>query len=119
MASKAIGNLTFNFGANLQGFERAMNKAQKKLSKFGRNVERTGKNITLGLTLPLGALAFTAVKTAGSLEETRRKFDTVFSGIGDSAESAAVRFADAMKMSELETKSLLSNTADLLVELGS
>ena len=118
MANKAVGLLTFNFGANIQGFERAMNKAQKKLSKFGRNVERTGKNMTLGFTLPLGALSVQAVKTASSLEETRRKFDTVFSGISGSAERAAVRFQEAFKVSELETKTLLSNTADLLVGFG-
>ena len=118
MANKAVGLLTFNFGANLQGFERAMNKAQKKLKTFGRNVEKTGKNLTLGLTLPLGALGIQAIKTTATLEETRRKFDTVFSGISDSAERAAVKFAESMRMSELETKTLLSNTADLLVGFG-
>ena len=35
MASKATGFLNFKFGADLSGFERAMNKAQKKLKKFG------------------------------------------------------------------------------------
>ena len=118
MANKAVGLLTFNFGANLQGFERAMNKAQKKLKKFGRNVEQTGKSLTLGFTLPLGALAVTAVKTASDLEEVQSKFDTVFSSIASSAERAAARFADAFKMSELETKTLLSNTGDLLVGFG-
>ena len=118
MANKAVGLLTFNFGANIQGFERAMNKAQKKLKKFGRNVERTGRNMTLGFTLPLGALAVTAVKTTASLEESRRKFDTIFAGISGSAERAAVRFQEAFKTSELETKNLLSGTADLLTGFG-
>jgi len=118
MANKAIGNLVFNFGANLQGFERAMNKAQRRLKKFGRNVEQTGRNMTLGFTLPIAALGVQAIKTTASLEETRRKFDTVFEGISGSAERAAVRFQKAFKTSELETKSLLSNTADLLTGFG-
>ena len=42
MASKAIGFLNFKFSADLTSFERAMNKAQKKLTKFGRNIQKTG-----------------------------------------------------------------------------
>ena len=62
MASKAVGLLTFNFGANMQGFERAMNKAQKKLNKFSRNIQKTGRNMTTSLTLPLAALGVASVK---------------------------------------------------------
>tara|TARA_R110002020_G_scaffold36176_2_gene108797 strand:- start:1347 stop:3572 length:2226 start_codon:yes stop_codon:yes gene_type:complete len=56
MASKAIGFLNFKFGADLSGFDRAMKKAQKNLKKFGKSIQRTGKTLTMGLTLPLVAL---------------------------------------------------------------
>ena len=63
MANKSVGLLTFNFGANMQGFDRAMNKAQKKLKKFGRSVTKTGKSLSMGLTVPIVALGAASLKT--------------------------------------------------------
>ena len=42
MANKAVGFLTFNFGANLGGFNRAMKKAQRSVRKFGRSIKNMG-----------------------------------------------------------------------------
>ena len=61
-ASKAIGFLNFKFGADLKPFERAMNKAQKKLKRFGKSIQKTGKSLTTGLTLPIAALGVASVK---------------------------------------------------------
>ena len=46
MANKAVGFLTFNFGANMQGFDRAMKKASTRVAKFGRTMKRVGSNMT-------------------------------------------------------------------------
>ena len=62
MASKAIGFLNFKFGADLAPFERAMKKAQKRLKRFGKNIQKTGKTLTTGLTLPIVALGAASVK---------------------------------------------------------
>ena len=62
MASKAIGFLNFKFSADLTSFERAMNKAQKKLKKFGKNVTKAGQNLSRNLTLPIVGLGIASVK---------------------------------------------------------
>jgi len=77
MASKAIGFLNFKFGADLSQFERAMNKAQKKLKKFGNQLQKTGKSMTMGLTLPIVALGGAAIKTFADFEQGMLKVKAV------------------------------------------
>ena len=62
MASKAVGLLTFNFGANMAGFNRAMKKAQIRIRKFGKQMIAAGRGLTLGLTLPIVALGVASVR---------------------------------------------------------
>lgn len=92
MASKAIGFLNFKFGADLKPFERAMNKAQKGLKKFGKGVVRTGKSLTTGLTLPIVALGAASLKTFADFEQGMLKVkaisgatDAEFKSLTDSA----------------------------------
>ena len=118
MANKSVGLLTFNFSANMTAFERAMNKAEKKLKKFGRNITATGQSLSLGLTLPIAALGATAIKLGSDFEETDSKFKTVFSSIQDEAEKTADVFKDSFGLSEKAAKTLLSSTGDLLVGFG-
>ena len=118
MASKAIGNLVFNFGANMQGFDRAMNKAQKKLNKFGKNITKTGKSLSIGLTLPIVGLAAAAVKLGSDFEETDSKFKAVFSSLQSQAENTAQTFAESFGLSDKAAKTLLGDTGDLLVGFG-
>ena len=117
-ASKAIGFLNFKFGADLKGFDRAMKKAQKSLKKFGRNIQRTGENLTTGLTLPILGLGAASLKLASDFEETDSKFKSVFSSIQTEAEETAKVLSDSFGLSELSAKQLLSNTGSLLVGFG-
>ena len=118
MASKAIGFLNFKFGADLSGFERAMNKTQKKLKKFGKSVEKTGKNMTMGLTLPILGMGAAALKFGSDLQETDSKFKQVFISIQKEAEETAKVFEESFGLSEVAAKQLLSDTGDLLVGFG-
>ena len=56
MANKAVGFLTFNFGANMGGFNKAMKKAQRSVRKFGSSMKSMGKSMTTNLTMPLLAV---------------------------------------------------------------
>ena len=118
MAGKSIGTLVFNFGANLEGFDKAMKKAQKSLDKFSRQMKRTGQNLTRSVTLPILGLGIASIKVASDFEETQAKFSTVFSSIQGDAERTADTFKEAFGLSESAAKSLLADTGDLLVGFG-
>jgi translation initiation factor 2 alpha subunit (eIF-2alpha) len=80
MASKAIGFLNFKFGADLKGFDRAMNKAQKRLRKFGNNVKKAGQTLSRNLTLPLLALGAASVRAFDQQAKAETKLLTALNG---------------------------------------
>jgi len=80
MANKSVGLLTFNFGANLDGFDRAMKKSQKKLKKFGNNVKKIGSSLTTNLTLPIAALGVVSVKAFNDQAVAEQKLLVALNG---------------------------------------
>ena len=81
MGIGAIGKLTVMFGADMKGFDRAMGKAEKRLNKWGRQMNRVGSSLTRNLTLPIVGLGAVAVKMASDYEESLNKVRVSF---GDS-----------------------------------
>ena len=79
MANKAVGFLTFNFGANMGGFNKAMKKAQRSVGKFGKSMKRIGSSMTTNLTMPIVGLGAIAIKTfaefrTGNVKSESRKW---------------------------------------------
>ena len=83
MANKAVGFLTFNFGANMGGFNKAMKKAQRSVRKFGSSMKSMGKSMTTNLTMPLLAVGAAGVKLAVDFGSSMTKIRTL---VGASAE---------------------------------
>lgn len=83
MANKSVGFLTIAFGADLRGFDKAMKKAQRSIKKFGTNMQRTGKNLSRNLTLPLAAFAAASVKAFDTQAKAETKLLTALKGRED------------------------------------
>lgn len=77
MANKAVGFLTFNFGANMGGFNKAMKKAQRSVGKFGKSMKAMGKSMTTNLTMPLLAVGAAGVKLAVDFGSSMTKIRTL------------------------------------------
>ena len=118
MANKSVGFLTIAFGADLRGFDKAMKKANRSIRKFGSNMKRIGGNMTRNITLPVIGLGAASIKAASDLEETRSKFNTVFSSIQNDAQNTAKVFKESFGLSSQAALGMLSNTGDLLVGFG-
>ena len=65
-----IRNLVVKIGADISGLSKGLKSLQVKLSKLSRNLERTGKELTKNITLPLVAIGTLAVKAASELESS-------------------------------------------------
>lgn len=103
MANKSIGLLTVAFGADLRGFEKAMKKAQRSIKKFGTNMQRTGKNLSRNLTLPLAAFAAASVKAFDTQIKAETKLLTALKGRED------VQKRLIAQAKELQTKTLFGD----------
>jgi uncharacterized protein YukE len=107
MASKAIGFLNFKFGADLSGFERAMNKAQKKLKKFGNQLQKTGKSMTMGLTLPIVGFGIASLK---AFDAQQKAIAQVEAGLKSTGNMVGFTSEQLQKMAaDLQTKTLFGD----------
>jgi len=114
MASKAIGLFTFAFGANMGGFNKALNKAQKNLSKFSRNAQRTGKSLTTSLTLPLAGIGIGATKVFMDFEQAMLKVKAV----ADATDKDFQMLTDTAQRLGASTSFSASEVASLQLELS-
>ena len=83
MANKTAKGLTFIFGADMKGFERAMKKSQRNIKKFGNDMKRMGKSLTMNLTLPMAAFAAASVKAFDTQIKAETKLLTALKGKED------------------------------------
>tara|TARA_Y100001963_G_scaffold71228_1_gene99058 strand:+ start:1203 stop:2846 length:1644 start_codon:yes stop_codon:yes gene_type:complete len=83
MANKTAKGLTFIFGADMKGFERAMKKSQRNIKKFGTDMKRMGRSLTMNLTLPMAAFAAASVKAFDTQIKAETKLLTALKGKED------------------------------------
>lgn len=57
---------------------KALEKSSNKLQQFGKDATRIGKNLSVGLTLPIAAAGVAAIKLASDFEESLNKVDVSF-----------------------------------------
>ena len=57
---------------------KALDKSSNKLKQFGADASRIGKNLSVGLTLPIAAAGVAAIKLASDFEESLNKVDVSF-----------------------------------------
>lgn len=103
MANKSVGLLTIAFGADLRGFDKAMKKAQRSIKKFGTSMQRTGKNLSRNLTLPLAAFAAASVKAFDTQAKAETKLLTALKGRED------IQKRLIAQAKELQTKTLFGD----------
>lgn len=89
-----IGNLVVRLTASTTNFERAMGNAAKTLrrterefNRVGRSLQRTGKGLMVGLTLPLLAVGTAAVSAA-------MKWEDAFAGVRKTVRATEQQYAD-------------------------
>ena len=110
--------LSVRLTLNDKDFQTGLRKATKSMKKFGTSLKNTGKNLSTNLTLPILAVGVASVKLASDLEETKSKFNTVFSGIQQDAQSTAQNLEQNFGLSSQAALQLLGDTGDLLTGFG-
>jgi hypothetical protein len=125
-----LGTLYTTFAADLSPLEKSAKLAGRQFQKFqSGSVAALGKiqasvfNLRTAM-VSLAAVAGVAVFTkkllsaASDLEEVQSKFDVVFKGQEQTAQSWAETLVESYAMSDREAKQYLSSIQDLLVPMG-
>ena len=111
MAKKSIGLLNIVFGADLRGFDRAMKKAQKSITKFGKKTQRIGMNLTRNLTLPILALGAVSVR---SFDKQQKAIAQVEAGLKSTGNQVGKTSKELQKMAADLQKTTLFGDEEIL-----
>jgi hypothetical protein len=99
-AKKALEELEGKVDGLDSGLSTKSNSVNKSLTKIADGMTKTGKKLTLGLTVPLLAAGTASVKLASDLQETMGKVDVTFGQNADRVEEWAAASIDSMGLAK-------------------
>ncbi len=102
----------------VEQFNTGLKNASKKMQDVGGKFQKLGRNLSIGVSLPLVFLGKRLVGIASEAQETQSKFNDVFMDISDEAQVMSNSLAKNFGMARDESQELLANTADLLIGFG-
>lgn len=126
-----IGEAFVDLFVKLDKYESQLKKAEKRLKQLENNSKRSNKGISssfekLGMSVAKAFVVFQGLRfvyddlimAASDMEETNNKFAVTFSEVSEEAEAMSKTLVESYGLSTLESKTLLSNTGDLLGGFG-
>lgn len=102
-----LNDLIVTIGAQTRGFDKALGSSMRKMRTFGKNTKQLGKNMTMGLTAPIAALGFTAVK---AFDQQAKAIAQVEAGLKSTGGQVGYTSKQLQKMaSDLQSKTLFGD----------
>ena len=118
MALGLVGKLTVMFGADFQGFDKAVKNATKKLDRFSRNANRLGNQLSTNLTLPILAVGAGAIKLASDFEESLNKVNVSFGQSSKEVQAFAKTTIDSFGIAEGSALDMAALFGDMGTSMG-
>ena len=102
-----LNDLIVTIGAQTREFDKALGSSMRKMKTFGKNTKRLGKDMTMGLTAPIAALGFTAVK---AFDQQAKAIAQVEAGLKSTGGQVGYTSKQLQKMaSDLQSKTLFGD----------
>jgi len=102
-----LNDLIVTIGAQTRQFDRALGSSMNKMKRFGKNTKKLGKSMTMGLTAPIAALGFTAVK---AFDQQAKAIAQVEAGLKSTGATVGFTSKQLQQMaSDLQTKTIFGD----------
>lgn len=113
----SLSNITLSVRANIDNFQKRLNVAEKKVSRLSRKFSEVGKNLTMGLTVPMGIAGGAALKAAADYEEAITEIEKVSDKeTASKLEGQIKSMAASIPLAQKEIAKLASDAARFGVE---
>ena len=96
----SVAALNVEIRTQLAPLQKGLRQAERDLKAFGRSMTSLGNQLSLAVTLPLGAIGVSAIKAAGEMEALRLAMRATFEGAGRSIKEADAEL-EALRKSAL------------------
>lgn len=90
----SFADIKIRFSADLKKFSSDMQNVRRSLDRTGKDLQKVGANLTLGLSLPLLGIGGLAVDAAADLETLKTSLNTVFQGNEEAANRAFAQITE-------------------------
>jgi len=102
-----LNDLIVTIGAQTRQFDKALGASMRKMQNFGKSTKRLGKSMTMGLTAPIAALGFTAVK---AFDEQAKAIAQVEAGLKSTGNLVGFTSQQLQQMaSDLQSKTIFGD----------
>ena len=102
-----LNDLIVTIGAQTKQFDKALGLSMKKMQRFGMNTKKLGKSMTMGLTAPIAALGFTAVK---AFDQQAKAIAQVEAGLKSTGATVGFTSKQLQQMAaDLQTKTIFGD----------
>lgn len=114
----ADGEISYKVTFDGHEAERTINNLSKKADEVSKKFTNVGKNLTLGVTIPLAGFSTYAVKMASDLSEVQNVVDTTFKESSNTINEFAKNAAEKFGLSELSAKQFTGTMGAMLKSMG-
>tara|TARA_R110001632_G_scaffold137804_2_gene253418 strand:+ start:7740 stop:9869 length:2130 start_codon:yes stop_codon:yes gene_type:complete len=98
-----LGKINIRFSADLKGFSTSLQNANRKISKMGKNMQRVGSQLTVGVTAPFVAFGALALKSWDQQEQSIAQVNAGLKSTG--------RFTESLSQKLQEQAAVLQNNS--------
>lgn len=92
-----LGSFFLEIGVDQSVLQRGLNAAESRISSFGKELEKVGKKLSIGVSAPLALLARKSIIAFGELESLKMSLGT----LDKTTEGLNKRLAELNKVAEL------------------
>jgi tape measure domain-containing protein len=116
MGQATLGDLVFKIVGDTVEFNRAIDASEARARSFTSVMDKVGKGLSLGVTVPLLAMATAAVKSSATMEMLEASFTTML-GSADKAIALMTELKTMAAKTPFETTDL-ANASKTLLQFG-
>lgn len=113
-----LAQINIKFSADLRGFSTEMQNSIRKIGQLGNELQKTGKGLSLYLTLPLVAAGGAAIKFASDYQESLNKVDVAFGDSSTNVREFAKTSLESFGIAEGTALDMAATFGDMATALG-
>ena len=110
--------LVARLGLDTKQFDRKVRGAKRTVTRFGRDLERTGRGLTVGLTVPMVGIGAAAVVAATRINESMANVATLIPGATDRVEELRAQVQGLAQDHGKDTQDLASGLYQTISAFG-